>query len=291
MTTEEHNAPSLEGFGTLPADLPWRDPADILKVLGEVKATGRDDPAKPDRINPNDLLHIEALFQARGAGEIDNRHVESLHYTLTTGDDLRPISVWRCGGSIILLDGHHRVKAYKLYRRRTGKPVTIPVSWFEGTPQDALAFATGSHLDIKLPLTSAQRSNHAWMLVCLGIYSKQQESKLTGLPTSTIGNMRKVRKELLKADQTLPSAWNAALSLAKGRTWKMDLDWEDVVEQKAKEYADRIQRAVGPQFFKNTEIMAATIEKLCPGRVEDIIRLLSEGDLDGFTDDEEEADF
>ena len=125
----------------------------------------------------------------------------------------------------------------------------------------------------------------------MGIYSKQQESKLTGLPTSTIGNMRKVRKELLKADQTLPSAWNVALSLAKGRAWKMDLDWEDVVEQKAKEYADRIQRAVGPQFFKNTEIMAATIEKLCPGRIPELIRLLDEGDPYPFDDEEEDADF
>jgi hypothetical protein len=290
MTTDETNMALEEAYTILPKDLPNRDPFDIMKCLEEVCASGHHDPARPERILPADLLHLEALFQARGAGGIDDRHVDKLLYTLSEGGDLTPISVWRCGSSTILLDGHHRTKAYKVSGRRAGKTVTIPVTWIEGTPKEALAHATSSHRDIRLPLTHTQRSDHAWMLVCLGIYSKADEVKMTGLPRSTIGNMRKARKALMKAGEDFPSRWASALSLVNGWVPREDMDWEDIREQKAKEYADRIEKAVGPQFFKSTEIIAATIEKLCPGRIPELIKLLDGNDPYPY-DEDEEADF
>ncbi len=128
------------------------------------------------------------------------------------------------------------------------------------------------------------------MLVCLGIYSKADEVKMTGLPRSTIGNMRKARKALMKAGEDFPSRWASALSLVNGWVPREDMDWEDIREQKAKEYADRIEKAVGPQFFKSTEIIAATIEKLCPGRIPELIKLLDGNDPYPY-DEDEEADF
>ena len=275
-------------YPSLSPQLKFGAAADVLAELNALKQSDLDDPDRPTRLSPKSIKQLPNLFQARGVNGVDPNHVDDLHRLLGTHGDLEPVVVWRCGADAILLDGHHRLRAYRR-QAKNDDTVTIPVVWFEGSAKDALAEATDSHNELKLPLTPEQRGNHAWMLVCLRTFTKEEEARLSGQSQRTIANMRKAMKALITAEEELPLTWSEALAKSKAKVDK-DIDWEEVDRQKAKQLADKMIKVFGTKLSDRADLLAMVLEIYCPRRIPELIRELKDitGDGDGLFDDEDE---
>lgn len=185
---------------------------------------------------------IPDLYQSRveyddSSGVVDIQHVAKLVAALKASHryELDPIKVIKVGNRNILVDGHHRLKAYKNQKRKV-----IPAEWTSGSPKDALLVAGAENKKISLPLTALERSERAWKLVMLGpdLYSKRQIHQGTGASESTIASMRKKLRELQDAGEEIPDTWREASS-NKDR----DPEW---LEKMIQEWTERITKTFGP---------------------------------------------
>ena len=60
---------------------------------------------------------------------MDERHISELVRAIKTRGQVEPVTVMQIGDKTVLIDGHHRVVAYKLAKATSA----IPVRYFEGT--------------------------------------------------------------------------------------------------------------------------------------------------------------
>ena len=93
---------------------------------------------------------------------MNDRHVADLRRALRNGGELDPVLVFAAGRWFYLIDGHHRLQAYRREDKRD-----IPVEAFEGTPEEAVLAARKANSRAKLSMTNLERQNAAWQLVLL----------------------------------------------------------------------------------------------------------------------------
>lgn len=215
------------------------------------------------RVPLKSLELLPAVYQARIEGRlarggiVDKNHVARLAALLKDeGKDLDPIKVLRVGRRNIVIDGHHRVAAYRRQKRRD-----IPVSWFAGSPRDALIEAGRENSKSHLPMTTADRSERAWELVCSELYSIKQIAEGASVARRTVSNMRRVRNEYVSKGQEIPESW------AEVRQQSWDLRDESGEALKGRELVDRwvkaLNSAVGPaSTFRTTGKLALFAEAL-----------------------------
>ena len=116
----------------------------------------------------------------------------------STGEPLEPLLVYPMNGRFFVIDGHHRLDAYR--KARWKRP--IPVEVFEGTYDEArLAALTGNTKD-KLRLSGPEKREAAWKLVNEGKLSKAEIVKLGVASDGTYSLMRRVRKKLIARGKT-----------------------------------------------------------------------------------------
>ncbi len=107
-----------------------------------------------------------------------------------------PIKVWHDGMDYIVVDGHHRLAAF----RRTFKPslkgtrctTEIECEVVTGGLAEALIATVRDNKQKQAGLSKIERTNAAWKLVRLTDLSKNQIATETGVGTSTVARMRKV---------------------------------------------------------------------------------------------------
>jgi hypothetical protein len=172
--------------------------------------------ASPSDVRRLTLRSIEVLpsvYQARAEGRetprglADKGHAAKLASLLKDVDiDLEPITVLKVGRRTILIDGHHRLEAYRSQRRKD-----IPVKWFIGSPKEALLEAGRENSKIRLSMTAGERGEWAWELVCTGLYSISLIVAGSGVSKRQVSNMRKARKRFQEAGQDVPAKWASVL--------------------------------------------------------------------------------
>lgn len=278
-------------FPTVPHDAKISDPVMARELLERIKALDQDNPDQPERLYLPAVVEIRSLFQIRGDDGRNDKHVEDLFDCLKRSGDLKPITVWRCGGTAVLIDGHHRLYAYRRLARKSPDPVSIPVEWFGGSVDEAIAKAAESNSEIKLSLTAEQRGNFAWRLVVLGAHSKSETAKLSGIAERTVANMRSAKRALEQVNIELPKTWREAMRLAKGRELP-EIDYEEYMEQQAKEWADRLASEFSTTMARKPELAAKALERYF-GRqlttlVKELLVILDEDPRD--TDEADELD-
>lgn len=223
-----------------------RQTLEELQTLWE-SHQGQEQPKGFSKLPLDSLEILPELYQSRTGyedehGIVDRHHVAKLVAALKASRrvELDPIKVLRIGTRNIVVDGHHRLKAY-----RNAKRQGIPVEWALGSPKYALLAAGAENKKISLPLTSLDRSQRAWTLVALEAgYSKRQIHEGTGASESTIASMRKRLKELQDAGEEIPDTWREAKS---GK--EPDPDW---LEKMVQDWAERITKNFGaPAQFIN----------------------------------------
>lgn len=235
-----------------------------------------------------------AVFQPRsldGNHADSDQHVRDLIKVLkaTKGAPLDPITVWYGGQRFYVIDGHHRLEAYK--RHHGGKAhVAIPCVEFKGTLVEAIELAGRDNHKNKLQMKQDDRLNFAWRLVCIGGLTVERICRASGVGDRILTTMRKKLREQLEADN--PADEQAHRYVLAGETWrnirdgqKFEGDWDDYEMQEARRMAKLLLRNFGG-LHKKAHIFARAITL-----VDDKLPALMNGSaawMDLGADDEEE---
>ncbi|WP_054005000.1 ParB N-terminal domain-containing protein [Cypionkella psychrotolerans] len=149
-----------------------------------------------------DSLTYDPAFTPR-LGTAKN-HVHDLARAHRNCGDLDPIKVWAEPGTgkLIILDGRHRVAAYRFNRVSI-----IPAVIFRGDRKDARLEAAKDNAKTTFPWTTAECTQYAWGLVIEGGVSKRQIVQAATVSTGTVTNMRKRLADMVAARATPCGNW------------------------------------------------------------------------------------
>lgn len=171
-----------------PCATPQTNPKELLSVtrVGHVRLELRN-------------LTSDPVFTPRIG--ISKSHVLDLARALRACGDLDPIKVWSGAGtsSPIILDGHHRVTAYRFC-----KIESIPVIVFHGSRKDARLEAAKDNSKTTFPWSTSECTQYAWGLVIEGEASKREVSSAAAVSIGTVTNMRKRLSEM-KTSGAIPT--------------------------------------------------------------------------------------
>ncbi len=199
------------------------------------------------RLSISRLETLPDLYQARPGwetknGVVDKRHVADLASALQNlgpKADLDPVTVLKVGTRNILIDGHHRLAAYKAKKRKD-----IPVRWYPHSPKKALIESGRENAKSRLPMPGSARSQRAWTLVCSDIgLSKSAIQLASGASEGTISNMRRKFREYAAEGKAPPDEWLDVLR----EKWQSDGDFDPgAVKELIAKWAEGITSTFGP---------------------------------------------
>lgn len=158
------------------------------------------DGAKASLSKKNSRDHIDRMAD----------HVTRTHSLLD------PITLWRSErGVLFLVDGHHRHKAYrKVDRRGTGWEKMVPARILpQGTTRrQARRYALSANRKDHLPMTTAQKTQAAWVMLCddsqlRALTSRKAAEQLGGIIShTTVESMKAKWEEMRQAGTPKPEA-------------------------------------------------------------------------------------
>lgn len=229
-----------------------------LECIG---VTGKPEPkAHPETLTFNQIKTNPEVFQHRTIiNWISEPHIKELIKALEAGLLLEAITVWWNGKNWTCIDGHHRIEAYKKVRDQQH---SIPVKVFSGTIDDAITKAAASNTKDKLPMSRYEKREAAWRLTIGTDMSKTEVLTVTGTSDRTIGNMRLVKSQLLKANPEADLSelsWLEALAKSKGNESEA-IDWDERNEEQAQELAKQLAKHLPKKTRSSPEILARAIE-------------------------------
>lgn len=267
--------PPQESADTLLKKLAGKPFAAALDALRRLFSASPEPPEEPSHLPQEELLELPHVFQIRDQ-EVAERHVVDLMKVLSIHKTIDPIKVWRCGHAVIVIDGHHRLEAYRRWNRKA----PVPVSFFRGNVEQAIEFAEAANNKAKLSLTLRERTNYAWKLVVnaekLGNPSKVQIIKRSNIGKGTVDNMRKVFKGLgPRAAQF--TEWKEALEewqrTNTGEAREIDEAW---LEAQAMAIVDRLGATYGKTLAKRPEVTAKAFSHLLGRKAPEIALMMLE---------------
>lgn len=228
-----------------------------------------------------------ALFQARGEEE-DEAHIESLKRAIKINGSLDPVMVIQAGKQTVVIDGHHRLEAYK----RLGIKTPIPVKYFKGSLKEAVLLSGQTNSKDKLPMTSGQRQDYAWRLVRMGLYSKSKIRQAAGVSDGQVGLMRRVLSEL-EEEALQHDRWLNALREYQGKEHEpfTDEDLEEMLETQAADYADRLARQFGNKLSTNPTLAAKAFNMYFGRKLPDLVSALHDYIPEDYWNDDEDPEF
>ncbi len=252
-----------------------------IEVLSKLRQV-RNEQSKPslDAITLSDVKSYPTLFQPREK-ELDEYHVSDLLKAIRNHGQLDPILVLQVGSEAVLVDGHHRLEAYK----RSEYKGPIPAEFFEGTLEEAILEAGNANTKVRLQMTNEERQNRAWELVRLGrteknnngtpIFSKEQIRKSAGISDGQVAKMRRVLEQLgASADDY--ATWGEALYATKEKQPEFtDEELQKFHQMRAKDTAKKIKDAAGQSFAKyGPEFVVMVLEELFKNDMADVMGYL-----------------
>lgn len=220
------------------------------EAISELRALPRPSaaPQRPKSLPAGSITILEELFQPR---EVNEHNISLLTRAVRTHGALTPVVVWAAGDNVYLLDGHHRMAAYEAAKWTD----EVPVEFFEGTVDDALAEAGGRNSHVRLPMTNTDKQNHAWKMEALGDYSLNFIAAKAGVSKAQVARMRTAKKTLGNLAQCLDT-WRAARRHAEGMEPQPDFDAETFKDEQSRRYANRLADEFGNKLSSNTELAA-----------------------------------
>ena len=211
--------------------------------------TGRPAPEDPISLRLDEIEIVEDVFQHRSVSEwASAAHVKALLKALTnTGNPFEPLTVLWAGDGWVLVDGHHRYKAYQEYEY--DEPV--PVEVFKGTLDEAIGEALRANVQDKLPMTAKEKINAAWRLVVGSNLSINRTAALSLASRATIKSMRKVRDALNEKSPGWVGQmdWRTARSKFQGEELEFSSD-DDWLYKKAEMVAQQLKKTFGKELSK-----------------------------------------
>ena len=210
--------------------------AEILAQLETLTTTTASDTNTPTSVTLDAIREYPSVFRSRG---INQHHVSDLCHAIKRNGVLDPVTVLKAGDQFILIDGYHRTEAY----RRSDIKTPIPVIYFQGTVRDAVLESGKANSKNKLIMTTQEKQNYAWRLVCMERFSKREIMEAAAIARGQVGNMRRVLNHL-GDDAGAYDSWYEASRAASGQDNPIDKD-DDWKQAQAQVYADRMREAFG----------------------------------------------
>jgi hypothetical protein len=177
-----------------------------------------------------------------------------------TGEPLERILVFPAGGKFFVMDGHHRIDAYRTVKWKED----IPVEVFQGTLEEAHIEALRRNSYNKLSMTKREKSEAAWQLVKEGKCSRPAIVRLTTVSPRTVNYMRSTWKMLVDAEglgEAQGYNWRKALNY--GSQTKPQLEEDDWKDREAQKIVDALLRhKIAGQLLKNADITAIALHRL-----------------------------
>jgi hypothetical protein len=171
------------------------------------------------------------------------------------GNVLDPLLVWWSGKRWLVIDGHHRLEAYRRLKEQGKGAKSIPVKVFEGTPVEAHLESIEGNRKNKLNMSNDDKATNAWKIIVLDYdmtYSQIRDK--TGVSKGTITNMNNKKREL---QSKYGDDW---VSMVDGRSWKDVLrlgnhrDFNEVAQNKLKgKFLEGFRKQFGKTPAKHPE--------------------------------------
>jgi len=228
----------------------------------------------PEVFQPRYQAHTDSPPNRRDRknGIVFRNHVTelSVHLKRDPKNELDPITVLKVGRLKYLTDGHHRLAAYRLAARQE-----IPVSWFPGTPSQAVIEAGRVNFKIVAQSDQATKTQRAWDMVLDDYgWSRSQIVTATTVAEKTVSIMRAAKKKLIERGEAIPESWPAAR--AKLRPERDD-DEDEIsglpkhVENEVADWTKRLKKNFPPlNNFGKAQMLALALILFSPKRAEDI---------------------
>lgn len=290
-----------------------RRSAAYIRLESEVRQSPRISK-RPKNLSLNELQVEPFVFQQRdfkgggNQGTISN-HIESLLQNIKSEPDNRldPVQVWSVGLRWVIIDGHHRFEAYKLFAKGKGwfeEAFKVPVTVFEGTLEEALIQSTTTNKKKAEALTRVEKGDAGWRIVCINHdgsggwkKSKKDIAALGFVGSSAVGRMRSTYLELIKSEwakhiNPMDMTWIEAQERLKGNTSPREYS-STSQEALADDWSNRLGKALGIAPTTNPEAFLMAVEKYSSQLLVSIREMIKEDIPYGFdcVDDDLEDDF
>jgi hypothetical protein len=197
---------------------------------------GSPAPANPDHLALESIELILQVFQHREDSQwASDDHIQTLVKGMKNSTKgakkkpLEPLMVFLTGGEWMLIDGHHRYKAYKLI----GYAEPVPVMVFSGTLDTAIGQALKGNSNDNLPISKSEKTNAAWRLVISTALSRNQLVEASTISKPTIFLMKKAMRHLREVDLGVDLdelTWQEALRKYQGKdeeSFEPNPEWRD----------------------------------------------------------------
>lgn len=263
--------------------------------LEQAIAAGSPAPSEaPKKLPIESIREFPDVFQPRGpAGHASSVHVRDLARTPRGGYALDPITIFWIGNGWAVIDGHHRLRAYRL----AGWRDAVPVSAFGGNIDQAMGYAGKANSGEKLPMSNPEKKALAWKLSTHTKLSKAQIVRASGMSDGFMAGMFRIRKTLLQEKGVQQAdiagmSWRDAQSRAAGEATEVEaIDREAWLEQQAQDMANRILKALGKRAHATGqhEVLARALE-IYDSRLPDALRLFWDDERGEIERETEELD-
>ena len=268
-TVERRRAITREGIKRPPDTGATKE--DIEKKLA-TSATPKHTQGNAE-VKVNSIRVAEKVFQWRTPQynmiPSDDHIFEMAKATQRTGA-LEPILVFPVADEYYVMDGHHRLAAYKT----AGWKGDIPAIVFNGSLDEAVREALRRNTKNKLPMTTTDRTEAAWRLVKegrSGVWpdSIRETQELCAVGKGTVNRMRDAWTDLQNGQygnikELEGLSWRQAQAKLKETEEEQSFDEDSWLEERAQNLANDIARAK-LHLSKNIEVTALALEMLDPG--------------------------
>ena len=249
--------------------------SELDRLRAEIEAGG---PAPTLGNKPSlplaDISVLPEVFQPRDQGQqavSDKFHVADLVKQIEHRGELGldPIVVLWSGKEWLVVDGHHRLAAYKQSEAWGEKPV--PVELFDEGLDQAILSSVERNSKVYLQFDQQDRMDVAWRLICLSEPKQKDVSAAAGISRRQFFKMKRRMQDILEAN---PERTRESLAdFSWSRAHRLDLENidalpeydEDWQRKLAAEWKRRLQETFGNKLTKNPEVFAMAIRELNSG--------------------------
>jgi hypothetical protein len=234
----------------------------------------RPTPGQQVTLKAEEIETRTDLFQPRGfylgVYELDKQFVKKLEREVRIRGELEPLLVIKLGSHWVIVDGHHRLEAYK--NLKWLEPLICV--WFAGSVQEAVDESVRRNSVIKLPMDQPDKFEQAWKRTVLSWpwgggsswSSKSQVVTLCGVADGTVAKMRRIVSRYYEnsaASKLLHERLGrpiAEVGWGRAHAAWLNLEDKDVDEQaKAAKLARAIRSRLEDQLSRDPEVTAKAL--------------------------------
>jgi hypothetical protein len=249
-------------------EMPIEQAIPILQA--EEKLRRDTNPGKVDTVPLNKIRRMIAIFQPRNTKEYQREEsmlmdelIEAIGTRGTPKLFEDKLLVWWSGKDWYVVDGHHRLLAYRIASVDPSTP--IPVDVFDGTLAQAMGESTRVNSRNKLPMSERSRMDRAWTLTVHLFHdiTKPRLAAACSVSERTVGNMREAKGVIEARGRELPASWAEAKALWKGYAWN-ETEREDQLQHNANRIKSELIGPLALLIAKDPEALALALAQWSP---------------------------